>query len=280
MNNLHMNYLQKYLSTCLLATAALVGASPALATHNFANFAVLSGTAVTCTDSKVTGDVGVSPGTVITQTRCTISGALHSNDGAAAAAFLSFQSAYATLASASSTPCGGTLLTPVTQTLAPGVYCAPTAVTFTGVTLTLNGPANGIWIFKVGTAGTGALTGTSFNVVMAGGGQACNVKWWVAQAATLTTSVLQGTIYAGAAITATDSILNGDALAGATAAGAVTLTRSIVADCSAPSGFSALPICAKPDRDGDDEDENDHDRDHDKNHRDHDKDHDGDHDRK
>jgi len=39
--------------------------------------------------------------------------------------------------------------------------------------------------------------------VMAGGGQACNVNWWVAQAATLTTSSFQGTILAGADITVT-----------------------------------------------------------------------------
>jgi hypothetical protein len=71
-------------------------------------------------------------------------------------------------------------------------------VTFTSVTLTLAGPANGTWLFKIGTGGTGALTGTGLSVVMAGGGQACNVNWWIAQAAMLRTSTFQGTILTGA----------------------------------------------------------------------------------
>ena len=53
---------------------------------------------------------------------------------------------------------------------------------FRGV-VTLDGPANGTWVFKVAP---GAFTGTNFSVVMAGQGQACNVTWWVAEAATMT----------------------------------------------------------------------------------------------
>lgn len=45
-------------------------------------------------------------------------------------------------------------------TLAPGAYCFDAAATLTGA-LTLDGPATGIWTFKIGTIGTGALTGTS-----------------------------------------------------------------------------------------------------------------------
>jgi hypothetical protein len=163
------------------------------------------------------------------------------------------------------------LLTPVSQTLPPGVYCVPSAVTFTNVTLTLAGPANGTWLFKIGTGGTGALTGTGLSVVMAGGGRACNVNWWIAQAATLTTSTFQGTILAGADITVTDGILNGDALAGGggmtlSPTGAVTLTRSTIAGCTATSGGAPPIIC-----DQDDEDDKDrkHHRDR-RNHSDHD----------
>jgi hypothetical protein len=295
MNNLHMNHLQKYLSTCLLALAALLGGtSPALAFHNFDPFAVLAGTAVTCTDSTVTGDVGTflhaasGATSLITLTRC-LPPTLLAQEGtvAAKAAYTAFTApapgtgSYATLGS---TPCGTTLTgTLAGVTLAPGVYCFDAAATLTG-TLTLRGSGTGNWIFKIGTTGTGALTGTNFIVTMAGGGQACNVKWWVAQAATLTTSILQGSIYAGADITVTGGILNGDALAGGAGSptaptGAVTLTNSIVADCSAAVGSSALPICAKPDRDedADDEDEDHHDRDHDNDH--HDRDHHKDHDR-
>ena len=76
-----MNDLQKYLSTCLFATAALfAGASPAWAQVSLgavSKFAVLGGTNVTCTAGVVAGDVGVSPGSAVafTNTDCTIAGA-------------------------------------------------------------------------------------------------------------------------------------------------------------------------------------------------------------
>jgi hypothetical protein len=100
-------------------------------------------------------------------------------------------------------------------------------------TLTLDGPANGVWIFKVGTGGTGALTGTGFSVVMAGGGDACNVTWWVAEAVTMTNSNLQGNILAGAAITVTGGTLNGNAWSKA----GVTITGpSTVVGCECSNG--------------------------------------------
>ena len=191
-----------------------------------ARFAVLAGTAVTCTDSTVTGDVGVSPGTAVTRTNCTITGTVHAGDAAAAAAFAAFLSAYNALALK---PCGTVLTgTLAGVTLAPGVYCFGAAATLTG-TLTLKGPSNGIWIFKIGTSGTGALTGTNFSVVMAGGGQPCNVNWWVAQAATMTNSNFVGTILAGAAITITGGTFTGDAFAKA----AVTMTGTKLVGCNA-----------------------------------------------
>ena len=93
----------------------------------------------------------------------------------------------------------------------------------TGV-LTLNGPSDGIWIFKIGTVGTGALTGTSFSVFMSGGGQASNVYWHVADAATMTDSTFLGTILAGAAITQTRGSFHGRALTNL----AVTTTGTFV----------------------------------------------------
>ena len=77
-----------------------------------------------------------------------------------------------------------------------------------------------------------ALTGTNFSVVMEGGGSPCNVYWWVAEAATLTTSNFQGTILAGAAITVTGGTFDGDAMAQA----AVTLTGATITGCEATSG--------------------------------------------
>jgi hypothetical protein len=193
------------------------------------SFAVLAGTAVTCTDSTVVGDVGVYPGTAVTQTLCPVTGTIHAGDTTAAAAQSDFLSAYDALALV---PCGVVLTGTLSGvTLAPGVYCFDAAATLTG-RLTLRGPANGIWIFKIGTSGTGALTGTNFSVVMAGGGQPCNVYWWVAEAATMTDSNFMGTILAGAAITITRGTFTGDALAKA----AVTMTGTSLVGCVGGNG--------------------------------------------
>lgn len=72
-----------------------------------------------------------------------------------------------------------------------------------------------------------ALTGTNFEVVLSGGGEACDVTWWVAEGATMTNSVFLGSIYAGAAITVTGGSYTGDAFAQA----AVTLTGATVVGC-------------------------------------------------
>lgn len=224
-----MNTCLKYFSAFLLALlgqAVFAQSMPALGSAS--SFAVLSaapagGGAVTCTDSTITGDVGSSglPASV-TQTNCTITGAVIAPVSAEVLA--DFNSAYAELGAAY---CDETLTgTLAGITLAPGVYCFDAAATLTG-TLTLAGPSTGIWIFKIGTSGTGALTGTSFQVVMAGGAPACNVYWWVAEAATMTTSDFKGTILAGAAITVTGGTFVGRALAPA----AVTLTGVAATAC-------------------------------------------------
>jgi ice-binding like protein len=212
-------------SKALTAAASLGSAS---------SFAVLSaapggGGAVTCTNASIFGDVGSTGAAAsVTQTSCNISGSIVAPISAQAAA--DFNSAYDAVAAI---PCDATLSgTLAGVTLAPGVYCFPAAAALTG-TLTLDGPSGATWLFKVGTGGTGALTGTNFNVVMAGGGTDCNVTWWVAEAATLTTSHFIGTILAGAAITATAGTVgsfDGNALAKA----AVTLTGGVLTGCSSP----------------------------------------------
>ena len=213
--------------------AALLSAAPfhtafaqtAPALGSAESFAVLAGTAVTCTDSTVTGDVGVWPGTAITRTNCTINGTVYAGDGVAKLAYIDFLSAYNALGLKQ---CDYILSGNLAgQVLVPGVYCVDAASTTTGGTLTLSGPSNGIWIFKIGTSGTGALTGTSFSVVMEGGGSPCNVYWRVAQDATMTDSAFQGTILAGASITITRGTFNGDALAQA----AVTMTGATLTGC-------------------------------------------------
>jgi hypothetical protein len=235
------------LAFTLSVTSGVVQAAPLAATApglgSASNFAVLSAApdalgAVTCTTSTVNGDVGSSgPMTSVTQTLCTITGAVIAPVSDEVLA--DFNDAYDAYAAIDCTGSLDTAYTGQTLTLTPGVYCNDAAVTFTDSTLTLDGQgdANAVWIFKIGTLGTGALTGTNFSVVMAGEGDPCNVSWWVAEAATMTTSGFQGTILAGAAITVTGlagtpTPFNGDVLAKA----AVTLTDVTLTGCKGDDG--------------------------------------------
>ena len=270
-----MNQLQKHLSASLIAMAALLAAAPMAASAATvpalgaaSGFSALStGSAVppstaadataalTTTGSAITGNVGSAgavtlTGSVITgnlvytgalaNTGSTISGT--STQPLPVQVITDFNTAYGQYAAI---PCTGTLLpayTGATLTLAPGVYCSDAAVTFTNSTLTLDltanggGDGSGVWIFKIGTLGTGALTGTNFTVNMANGGNPCNVSWWVAEASTMTTSGFQGNILAGSAITltglaGTTTPFNGDIMAKA----GVTITDVTVIGCNGSS---------------------------------------------
>jgi hypothetical protein len=213
------------------ATAPSLGAA--------ANVAVLAGTAVTCTNATVTGNVAVSPGTAITQTSCVVSGTINAGNALAAQAHDAFLLSYNQV---KALPCDRTLTTLDSQRLLPGVYCFDAAATSTGGVLTLDGPANGIWIFKIGTLGTGALTGTGFSVVTPTGFPACNsVYWWVAEAATMTDSKFTGTILAGAAVTLTRGTFSGNAFAKA----GVTITGTAVTGCAAAGGPGVPPSTCK-----------------------------------
>ena len=192
-------------------------------------FAVLGNAAVTCTDGNITGNVGtflVSPIGSVTRTTCPITGAVQVGDEAAQQAFNNFLSTYAAIAPKLGDVCTSLTGTLAGVTLAPGAYCFNVAATVTGV-LTLDGPSDGIWTFNIGAGGTGALTGTNFSVAMAGGGQACNVTWWVADAATMTTSNLKGKLLSGAAITMTGGTFSGNASSKADA----TVTGTVVTSC-------------------------------------------------
>ena len=262
-----MNYRKKYLS--LVIAALLGGASPAFAADApslgaASDFAVLSapsgsatGTAaqgrtaaagaVTCTDSSITGNVGsTDPADTVAPT-CTIT------EGAfiapvATGVLRDYYRAYDALAPKTGDcdaahTLGSTI--PPSTTLSPGTYCTGAALTVSDVTLTLDGA--GVYIFKIGTSGTGALTGTNFNVDLINGASACDVTWWVAQAATMTNnsdgaSEFKGTILAGAAIdmtgtsTAIPLPVTGRALAGRTSATAgVTLTDVAFIGCEGGS---------------------------------------------
>jgi len=248
-----MNYRQKYLSACI---AALLGStSPAWAqtAPNLGaagNFAVLSapvsGGAVTTSGSTITGNVGSSGAVTLTDSTITgnvvLTGALTNNGSTFSGTTSPLPDQVATDLNAAYTalsqPCTQTFIdaafTGVNLSVNSGVICFPAAVTFTNSVLTLRG--NGPWIFRVGTEAAGALTGKNFSVVMASGGDACDVFWQVNAATTLTTSAFQGTILAGAAITTTGGTFAGRALAKA----GVTMTGTVVTGCDAVPPGGAL----------------------------------------
>lgn len=247
-----MNHLQKHFSASLIALAALLSTAPMAWAQDLGRaslFSVLGGTNVTCTASVIGGDVGVSPGSAIpfTNTGCTIAGGMPpATNTAAVGARTDFLSAYTALAPTAGDcdvthTLGATI--PASVTLFPGVYCTDAGLTGTDVVLTLDGQgdANAVWIFKIGTnpTGTGALTGTNFSVVMAGGGQACNVFWRIAEAVTMSTSAFKGNILAGGAtgsITLTGGTLVGRALANV----AVTMTATDAGIGASHIGCGAL----------------------------------------
>ena len=236
-----MNKFQKYISTTLIATAALmISASPAwsqVSLGSAAGFSVLGGTNVTCTSGLITGDVGVAPGGAVpfTNTGCVIAGAVPpATNAAAIQARVDFLNTYSSL-KLKSNACVQLPGNLADQNLAPGVYCLD-AVAKVG-TLTLTGPATGEWIFLV----NGALTGTNFSVVMAGGGLPCNVYWVPSAAATMTTSAFKGNILAGDAIGGSVTLTGGTQAGSVYANVAVTMTNANVIGCDTLTG--STPGC-------------------------------------
>lgn len=123
--------------------------------------------------------------------------------------------------------------------LVPGVYCAD-AFELSG-TLTLNGVAGDVWIFK--SASTLITSGTA-NVV---GGDPCNVWWREVSSAVLGTNTsLIGNILASTNITmATGASLNGRVLA---QTAAVTLGNNTItgASCLTASAFGGNSTTSTP----------------------------------
>jgi hypothetical protein len=169
---------------------------------------------VTCTDTGpgigIFGQVGTTFPGGITNTGCTITGPIVAP--VAAGVVADFNTARAAIDS-QNPACTG-VIPIVTTTLPPGVYCSAAATTIgAGVTITLNGTASDVWIFRVGTGGLGALTLTNANVVMAGSANACNVYWKTASGATVTDSAFVGNVLSGAAATMTRGSWTGRAMA-------------------------------------------------------------------
>jgi hypothetical protein len=209
------------------------------------NYVVLAGSTITNTgNTKITGDVGLSPGSSVTGfPPGIIVGTLHISDSSADQAKLDLTTAYNDAA--------GRTLGPVSVsgnlgglTLPPGLYKSTSSLEISSGDLTLDGQGdtNAVWIFQIAST----LTTTSGRqVILSGGAKAANIFWQVGTSATLgTTSVFKGTIMADQAITMnTGALLEGRALA--RIAGVVLDGDTINADISTAineSNTDILPI--------------------------------------
>jgi hypothetical protein len=225
--------------------ALLFGASPASAQTapslgSAQRFVLLGGTTIANSGpSVVTGDVGVSPGVLMTGFP---PGSIVSGQAPGAVVSLAGQNsvtaAYDNLLSQTCTEdlsgqdLGG-------KTLTAGVYCFSGSALLTG-TLTLNGLGNPnpVFIFKI--VGT-LTTANGSSVVLVNGGSTCNVFWQVGGSAMLgTTTAFAGNILAMSNITMTSGAsLTGRVLA---RTGAVMLDTNIVT----PAACTVLPTPPQP----------------------------------
>ncbi len=189
---------------------------------------VLAGSSITSTGAtKITGDMGLSPGTSVGGFPPGIlTGTLHINDAISTQAKLDLTAAYNDAAGRTSTDIvtlsgniGG-------LTLTPGLYKSTSSLAISSGDLTFDagGNANAVFIIQIATT----LTTTSGRkVFLSGGALADNIFWQVGSSATLgTTSVFKGNIMAMQSITLkTGATLQGRALA---RTGAVTMEGNTI----------------------------------------------------
>jgi len=228
--------------------AAAAEAPVGLATA--ASYSVLGGQTVTNTGpSKLSGDLGVSPGTAIKGfPPGTVGGAKHAGDAQAAKARSDLTIAYNDAAGRAKTASvAGDL---VGKTLTSGVYKSTGPLALSG-TVTLNGQGNpnAVFIFQIASKLT---TASASHVSLLNGAQACHVFWQVGSSATLgTTSSFKGTIMALTSIAVqTGAHVQGRALA---RNGAVTLDNDIftAANCGTTPTPSSSPFVPGPGLTGD-----------------------------
>ena len=221
------------LALALLAPRA-AGAATAPTLGTAQNFAVLGGSTVTNTGSStVNGDLGVSPGTVVSgfPPGLVTGGTIHRADAIALQAQQDVTTAYNALTGQAC----DTILTGQNLgglTLTPGVYCYADVAQLTG-TLTLDAQTNtnAVFVFKIGSTLT---TASNARVQVINGGSPCNTYWQVGSSATLgTNTTFVGNILALTSI----SLTTGTGITGRALArnGAVTLDTNTVsfAACAA-----------------------------------------------
>jgi hypothetical protein len=219
--------------------SAASAAQPAVRLGTATSYAVLAGTTVTNTGpSKLSGDLGVSPGKAVTgfPPGKVTNGVQHKGDAAALKAKSDLVTGYNDAAGripATVVPAdlGG-------KTLAPGVYKSASALGLTGtVTLDAKNDPSAVFVFQ---AGSTLITASSSAVKLTGGAQACNVFWQVGSSATLGT----GTTFVGTIMALTDAtVQSGTHVAGRVLArnGQVSLNASTITRPTCNTSSTASP---------------------------------------
>jgi hypothetical protein len=217
-------------------TGATTGAGgpPTINLGSAGSFAVMATASISSTGPVViNGNVGLAPGTSQGIPPAQVNGTIHVNDPivtqAQADLLAAFNDATSRSTNAQTLPgnMGG-------LTFTPGLYVNSTSVLISGagpnnnVTLDAQGDPNAVFIFKMGSTLT---TGTSSQVILAGGAKASHVFWQVDTSATLgVTSIFEGNVLAATSITInTGAAVTGSMFAGAAGgAGSATVNASTV----------------------------------------------------
>lgn len=229
----------------IIPSLVFAATSPSLGSA--VGYSILAGSSVTNTGATtVSENVGISPGAGGSPNytgfgTVTLGGVIHDADGTALTAQGDKNIAYNALASQECSTDYGAVTTELSgKNLVPGVYCS-TSFHLSSGTLTLNGAASDVWIFK--SASDLIITGgSSTKVSFIGGGQPCNVWWRVVSTATFdANSSLVGNILADTSITfAAGANLDGRALA---RTAAVTLSSNSITGptCAAATNSTPTP---------------------------------------
>ena len=191
---------------------------------NIQAFGMLAGSAITCTASTVTGDVGVSPGSSITgfPGLCSVSGTIRST-ASSVAAQADLAAAYAEAVSLPCTPIGANLNG---VTLTPGVYCSGALTSNLTGTLTLDGAGDYIIRFP-----STLITSSGSNVNLINGATCGGVNYVVGSSATLAGN-LTGNVIAFSSITMNPGATTTGRLLARNAAVTITTSTLTNAGCN------------------------------------------------
>jgi hypothetical protein len=198
-----------------------------------ASFAILAGSTVTSTGpTRITGDVGIFPGTAITGFGPgTINGILYAGGPTAQQAEQDLTRAFNDAVARANSPIsvsgnlGG-------LTLTPGLYKSTSSLAISSGDLTLDARGNSNGIFIIQMASTFTMT-TGRMVILTNGAKAGNIFWAVGSSATLGTGC---TFMGNLLVSQSISALTGTAITGRllTQVGAVTMDSDTIVKPPAP----------------------------------------------